>query len=448
VAEPEGPGEQTVASGRLALAHESWLPSEHPLYRPRHSGRQRTALVSAAVFFCVPLLLLCFGVSPGASENRQLASFPGLDRGWGFFAGLQTWATDHVPLRGMAVDASDSVSRGMFGEPPALGGRNLGPGAGPRVVAPSPGTRTDQANPGLGPTKFGYPAVIEGADGWFYLGDDVLARCRPEKPLAEVVAALTALRRAVEASGRTLVLVVPPDKSDVAQQRLPQRYVGKECSLAAAEQFWAGMEQVGHLDLRPWLWQEQERLGRPVYFAKDTHWTFEGGMVMVRRIAEYLRPGVTTGWRTSTQRTFERATDIPPLIGQQATETTDYLALAPDGRTTRSRDLFDRPDSEPVVLRPPATAEPIPGTVGTKIAMIGDSFTRFANPYFAAAFTDMTIMHIDYVEDRTVAATAAVVAADVVVLEIVERNLAGGVSAILDARVMDTLIGALAANPR
>lgn len=445
MAEPEGPEEQTIASGRLALAHESWLPSEHPLYRPRHSGRQRTALVSAAVFFCVPLLLLCVGVSPGAMENRQLASFPGLDRGWGFFSGLQPWATDHVPLRGMAVDASDRVSRGVFGEPPALGGR----GAGPQVVAPPPpGGQADPANPSLGPTKFGYPAVIEGRDDWFYLGDDVLARCRPEKPLAEVVAALAGFRQAVEASGRTLVLVVPPDKTDVAPQRLPQRYVGKDCSLAAAEQFWAGMAQLGHLDLRPWLWHEQERLGRPVYFAKDTHWTFEGGLVMVRRVAEYLRPGVTTGWRTSTERSFERTTDIPPLIGQQATETTDFLALAPDGRTTRSRDLFDRPDSEPVVLRPPSTAEPVPGTVGTKIAMIGDSFTRFANPYFAAAFTDMTIMHIDYVEDRTVAAAAAVVAAEVVVLEIVERNLAGGVSAILDRRVMDTLTAALAANPR
>ena len=67
----------------LPPVHESWLPSEHPLHRPRHAIRQRTSLICAVVFFCTPLLLLLLGVRVPNIENRQLAAFPSPGDGWG-----------------------------------------------------------------------------------------------------------------------------------------------------------------------------------------------------------------------------------------------------------------------------------------------------------------------------------------------------------------------------
>src|SRR5207237_3195704 len=92
-----------------------------------------TALVSASVFFLTPLLLLVLGVRPPAFENRKLASFPSPADGWGFFTGMQSWGTDHLPLRDSAVGFEDWFSRTFFGEPPKLGDQQ------PQTGGPIPG---------------------------------------------------------------------------------------------------------------------------------------------------------------------------------------------------------------------------------------------------------------------------------------------------------------------
>src|SRR5699024_5099795 len=95
--------------------------------RPRHGGRQLTALLAAAVFFLVPALMWVFGGRPAEIENHKLAS---IGSGWDAFTSLPTWATDHLVFRAGAIDAARTISSGLFGERAPLGqgtGRNAGP---------------------------------------------------------------------------------------------------------------------------------------------------------------------------------------------------------------------------------------------------------------------------------------------------------------------------------
>ena len=223
-----------AAAGLLPPVHESELPTEHSLYRPRHGTRQRTALISAAVFFLTPLFLLVVGVRPPPIENRELAEFPTPAAGWGMFTGLNPWATDHLPLRPEALAAADAVSRGLFGEPPPLGQGHPAEGPAPGPVAPPDPTDEDRERI----REAGFPRVIEGSEDWLYLGYDMLGACLPERSLDEVIDALDRLRNEVESSGREFVLIVAPDKSTMVPDYLPKEYVGQRCASEARNAFW------------------------------------------------------------------------------------------------------------------------------------------------------------------------------------------------------------------
>ncbi|MDT7797303.1 MAG: hypothetical protein QOI78_736 [Actinomycetota bacterium] len=421
--------------------HEAWLPRDHSMYRPRH-GRQRAALICAVAFFLTPVVSLGLFGRPAEFENHELHDFPSLSDGWGFFAGLSQWATDWLPGRQAAVQAEDGISRGVFGEPPALGAKPAQPGVGPVTGQPPALPETGQSH---GQTNSNYPPVVEGRDGWLYLGNDLYAKCNPMIPAATVIDELIGFRKAVEASGRRLVLIVPPDKSDIFPQFLPDQYAGKDCAPVAARTMWQRLNNdVGYLDLRQPLLAESHRQGSPIYFKQDTHWQFHGGLTMVRALAEDLRPGVTSTWRTAPKEKFDKQTDLPPLIGRTGSEPAELETLAPDGGADRTRTFFGQPNTVPIELHGGATV----GTVPDKVAMIGDSFTGFADMYLAATFTDMTIMHSDYVQQDTDAAAAKLAGSDVIVLEIAERNLIGGQSPILAPAVVKTLSEQLAKHPR
>jgi len=138
-----------TAPSTLPPIHESLLPRDHTLHRPRHGKRQRAALTCAMVFFLVPTLAFVFGVRPQNFENHRLAAFPSPAAGWAFFTGLNNWATDHLPLRQLGVQAETGISSGVFGEPPAFSGtdrQSTGVAIGPIAISGNfrngPRTRT------------------------------------------------------------------------------------------------------------------------------------------------------------------------------------------------------------------------------------------------------------------------------------------------------------------
>jgi hypothetical protein len=411
--------------------HESLLPREHELHRPRHSKRQTTALVCAVVFLALPLLALGAGMRPTEFENRRLAPFPSITDGWGFFTGLPAWASDHLPFRGEAVHAADAVSRGVFGEP-------LPPNDHRQATGPIPDQRASE------PELPAMPQVIEGRDGWLYLGDDVVSRCRPKQDLDATIAALRELRRGVEASGRQFVLLIAPDKTTVVPEHLPGEFYGRDCALSRTDQFWRRIgHDAGAVDLRAELLQWGERNGAPVYPRLDGHWSDEGALVMTRNLAEAVRPGVTRTWGVERTGPWTAPADLPPLMGRTGQIKGDFYALKPDGATNTVREVpFDF--ASPLPLAAPA----VPGTVDRGVGMLGDSFSIRAVRYLNAAFQDLTLLHYGKVtQDGGRQAGEMLAEHEVVAVEIVERTLQSGNSVLLEPAVVEGITRALAARP-
>ncbi|QFZ16104.1 alginate O-acetyltransferase AlgX-related protein [Saccharothrix syringae] len=421
----------------LPVLHESFLPREHALYRPRHGDRQRPALVAALVFFCAPLLLLGVGVRPAEFENRELAPFPSVTDGWAFFTGLGAWADDHVPLRDAAVAAADGVSRGVFGEPLPRPehGREV---AGPIQVPPPKDPSLDRPEPTA------YVDVIEGKGDWLYLGFDVKGACEPALPPDEVFARLARLRRAVETSGRRFVLLVAPNKSTAVPENLPARYFGRACADRARDQFWSRLVgRTGALDVRSALRQAAAESGGPLYTDLDTHWNHQGGVVAARAVAEAVRPGVTRDWEVNPTTRVRLPADLPLLLGRKGEVEVQQYEIEPDGQHGRTELLRGDPYTPQRVTRPA-----IPGVVDEKVGLLGDSFAFYVAQYLVAGFADITLQHGDAVNADPHAVARMLAEQDVVVFEAAERNLVGGINPLLQPQVLDVIEGELAKSPR
>lgn len=416
----------------LPPVHEAWLPREHPLHRPRHGRRQLVALICALAFFSAPLSSWLFGARPEQLENRPLAGFPSVTEGFGFFTGLNGWATDHLPFRKGAVQAVNGISRGVFGEPaPLAGGSHSSPVGAGQVDAKPP---IDESV---------FPPVIEGKDGWLYLGHDVSYRCVPSRSTEEVIAGLRAWRKVVESSGRKFQLVIAPDKSTAYPEHLPESYPGQDCSTAEREAFWREVPKAtGAIDLRAPLRQTAERNGRPIYHDIDTHWTHEGGATMVYQLAERLSPGITGTWKMAPSRQYPHTADIPDLLGQDRTVPIQAYSLAPDGGADNTQ--FKPSDfHQPLHLK----SSPKPGMITEPVRMVGDSFTQFASPYLAATYADIAITHPDNVATNAQATANFLAEGETITFELSERFVAGGRYPLLDPAAAAEIGTVLAAHP-
>jgi hypothetical protein len=431
------PRQERPTRSALPPIHESFLPRQHPLHRPRHGARQRAARTCAVIFLLLPLASLVFGVRATPFENRPLVPFPSLD-GWSFFTGLTGWATDHLPLRQNGVQAENWVSRTVFGEPPPRGQSDNGSPL--RTLPPA------DANPSAAGISQ-YATVLHGSAGWLYLGQDVADKCRPTMDQNQVIAALRRLRQVVVASGRQFVLVVAPEKSTMMPQYLPADFVGKSCWQAATSSFWSRVDsQAGNLDVRPALRSAATQSGQLLYDKIDTRWTFQGGLIMTYALADRLQPGITGGWVTQPTTISPWPADLAPLLGQRANRQLTRYQLAPDGHADRT-DYVGSDFRKPLkLLDPPGTAGS--GQLTEPTGVIADSFTEFASPFLAAAFTNLTIVHPDTISaDPAAEATALLADKKVVVLELAERDVAGGQSPILRPSVISAIGQSLAAHP-
>jgi SGNH hydrolase-like domain, acetyltransferase AlgX len=424
------PADNQLPPVALPPVHESWLPREHGLYRPRHGPRQILALVCAAVFFAVPFVAFTVSPAPDEFENRALTPFPSPGQGWDFFTQLAPWATDHLPFREDAVHIADSISRGLLGEPPALGTGKFDTG-GP--------VQADKQRD----VPSNFPNVLEGKDGWLYLGAEVESHCRPTQSLDETISRLRRLRDGVEASGRKFVVVVAPDKTTMVPARLPDDYPGKECLNRATDEFWRRMTAENYIvDLRPSLRGWAAKLGEPIYGPQDAHWSDEGGVTMARDLAERLRPGISAGWTVEAGANWNVAADIPPLIGRTGRTEGRFYSISPDGKKDQTRNVGTEYTSPLIVDS--ATG---PGTYGFGVGMLSDSFTIRALRYLAGTFGDLTVLHHkSLLPDGGVGAGKMLAGKSVVVIEVAERTLMSGDLPALNPDVVGNITRELAAR--
>jgi hypothetical protein len=80
-------------------------------------------------------------------------------------------------------------------------------------------------------------------------------------------------------------------------------------------------------------------------------------------------------------------------------------------------------------------------------AVLGDSFLVGASGYLPAAFSDLTIQYYRSAETEPSQVIKTFTDSEVVILEVVERNVAAGAVAVLDQGFLDQLGAELAKNP-
>jgi hypothetical protein len=372
-----------------------------------------------------------FGMRPTELENHELAGFPNPFSGWAFLTGMSPWATDNLVFRADAIKAADWVSRTFFGEPAPFDQGNTTPGG------PLPGSPEEPARPGApveeDPNTAGYRRVIEGKDGWLYFGEDIISKCQPEQPIETTVQQLAELRATVEESGRKFILVAVPDKTTMVPEYLPDRFPGQECAKNATPELWQQLSTVARaVDMRPPLEAVSEELGDPVFHPLDSHWTSEGAVEMVRQVAERLEPGISEDWRLSRSGTSTGTSDLPPLIGREGTNRSTSYELRPNGRTDRTEEHLS--DLREPVRR---TSLPLTGMVDKPTLLLGDSFSLAATRYMPAAFADVTQLYYSTAASDPGVVADAMADNEVIVVEIVERNIAEGALQLFDPAFLE-----------
>jgi hypothetical protein len=226
-------------------------------------------------------------------------------------------------------------------------------------------------------------------------------------------------------------------------ENLPATYPGKDCAAPVTPELWQqAINVAGGMDLRPRLAAAAERRGKPVYFPLDTHWTSEGALEMVKALAAEVKPGASERWRIQRKDESKVTADLPKLIGQKGENDVTNYRFRPDGRYDRARknttDLV-----EPLHVE----SKRLDGMVYAPTAMLGDSFLVNASGYLPAAFADLTLQYYRAAANRPDEVVRTITGSEVVVLQVVERNIAAGIPDVLTQGFIDRLDQELVKHP-
>ncbi|MCW2499457.1 MAG: hypothetical protein JWN87_1133 [Frankiales bacterium] len=373
-------------------------------------------------------------------ENRALAERPDW-HGFKTFEDITTYAADRFPLRDLAIRANKRFTTDVFGENPSYAS-DAGAAVG---GVPSTKPQAEVAQ------------VISGRDGWLYFFDDFRRACRPDVPLDTVLAGVRRMDALLAASGRRLVLTVPPDKSTVDPQFLPADYVDRACSVPAKAERWralAGLDVPGYVDVRTPIEAQEKKTGVPAYLPLDTHWTQLSSTIFVQAVANRLDPALATGTSVVPLGTTKYGGDLSAIAGNPQTGTEQAFAIRRKGVTVAKTE--EALNAGYVLTHVRSTASGGAAVFGPRTVLIGDSFTQRALDKFAPYFGDLVRVpelskailagNLPQATDRMLEEIAG---SKVVVVELVERTFAGAKDGSpFGAAFLDRLEASLARAPK
>jgi acetyltransferase AlgX (SGNH hydrolase-like protein) len=426
-----------------------------PVKTPRWlRGRRRfvVALLGVALFF-TPAIARIGGVDPTAIENRPLVKLPALSRGFGIFPVLTQWSIDHLPLRDLAIRADAKLSQAVFGQPPTyteqagVAGLQAGTLQGARAGNAVTAGLADQ--------------VFAGRNGWLFLGQEFTSGCSPQLTLSQVTTGIRRLDQMISASGRTFVMVIPPDKDTVDGRFLPATVPDGPCVKRVKAARWKAIDAL-HLrsviDLRPALEAEERATGRPSFLPIDTHWTSRtAATVFLPAMLNALSPRLYRSAKVYSAGPVSYTGDLSVLNGAPETKKDTQWdvtrAHVYPGLTTVTNPFVNFPISHYTNIAPRGI--PI---VENPTVLYGDSFTERSLGLIAPFFANITRIPeisraaVQSLRDRAEAIaqlTKLIVSSDVVIVEQTERIIFGSnTGSILDPDVLDAIQKALTNAPR
>jgi hypothetical protein len=203
----------------------------------------------------------------------------------------------------------------------------------------------------------------------------------------------------------------------------------------------------GYLDVRSSILAEEQRLGHSVYRDTDTHWGPRGATVYAQALADRLDPALAQGTHVVETGTGDALGDLGAMIGQPHVDKVEGVQIQRDGVTPVGRPSLDLPEMPyaPQTFRDSSTAAPLfqPATL-----LLGDSFTSASRTQLGSYFADLTLLHNQVPGPYPQAVADQMVKADVVVYEIVERDIASGRGPLTGDASLADITRTLAAHPK
>jgi len=272
-----------------------------------------------------------------------------------------------------------------------------------------------------------YNKVVVGENGWFFFTGEVsildyqnTAAIKPGR-LARLQRNLDRLNKDLEEKGITLLVIIPPNKSTIYSQYMPEQIpvVGNQSRL---DQFLEYMKLNGDthiLDLRPALLEASQ--SQAVYYKTDTHWNDVGAyygyaetMHALMQAYPLLTPHPISDFKYT--YTGNSVRDLPPLMGL-SNYTEENWILLPNFEIQLSEEKNALRDGRFIRTVTNANAQ-LPN-----LLVFGDSFYgpfgRFVEPHFSSVkfipFTPIDgIWSLDWIEQEN---------PDIVIIEIAERSI-------------------------
>jgi hypothetical protein len=269
-----------------------------------------------------------------------------------------------------------------------------------------------------------FPQVLVGLDGWlYYTGEGNLDdyQCvRPFQPaeLAHLRANLERLNDRLQVQGRSLLVVIAPNKERIYPEHLPP-FIRRSDRPCRFDQVMQAMQDspVAVLDPRPVLLNA--KAAHQVYYRTDTHWNERGAFLvyhaMLERLAEH-HPALQS-WQaeqfTLQQETIRGDLSHLLLIDPPLTETAETWHPR---QPYPAQFLPGQPDGWVV--------SEISGSALPRAVVFRDSFANnlipFLSPHFSRAVYISSYLAIPHLVEMDIIEQEQ---ADVVILEIAERYL-------------------------
>jgi alginate O-acetyltransferase complex protein AlgJ len=403
---------------------------------PSRPRRSRTVVVTLALaFFFTPAIAAAVGVRASHIENHKLSAFPAAGDGWDVFGDFDTWATDHLPLRDKAIKANTTVEREIFNENPTYGGNGQTTTTDAAGVPGVPGVGVPQQD-ATAPSSTEFPTVVTGTDGWLFYGTDFRNACQRTLVPAVTAERFQRLSEIVRDAGKQFVLFIPPDKTDIYPEYVPDSVAAKSCTVQAEKQFWAALAAkppTGYHDLRSAIAQAKNAdPGTLLYRKTDTHWNNIGSLIYAKMLADSLDPRL---WQTTQVRDLGSGlmnSDLSVLLGAPHHEFADTLGITRPGVTNvvdSSGQIVNTTTGAPLVTK--------------RSLLISDSFTEATRYAITPLFEKANLINSNAASDEPAVLQSAIKGAEIVVVEIVEREVVGGQSPILTQDFLHGLAKAL-----
>lgn len=263
--------------------------------------------------------------------------------------------------------------------------------------------------------------VSAGKDGWIHLRQTLLGDCIPEERVKNQVANLEALAKALEASGKSYLFTVAPDKEAIFNDKLtPAQLELSACRTANRALLDSALKQsdISYFDAWSALRQLRTRISEPVYVPYETHWTEYGSTIFIEHIAKLFAPELSLGPLVEIDPET-KTPDLGRMAGMYFQRDFARVRFDRGGHQNRNSNQVPHPEPGRPFVHNTSTSDGAPLS-SRRVLLLHDSFMYVAWDQVSQFFGDTLYMHWDSVTPERFAAFAST--ADVIIIQTVERE--------------------------